>query len=637
MQTRRAAGYLCRLVVAGSLAAAGMFWVSLTAHSQSIGGEVSVRDRAGAAVVRLVDGNRVSLEASLPESVLAEQGVVFRLAGSEHDLAGCTIPAGSDQCTSDPFEASGWYWTDAGEPINLRVVNAITPAGEILGTSAELSIAARPVVMVHGFSSNSSAWNAYLGAEGYLAEVGVPAFAVGDEQVPGTMNTGNIANPEGRTNTIAENAAILNEYAAAVRQQTGAEQIDLLAHSMGGLISRYYIDRFVEPGQVRRLIMLGSPMAGTACANLPASLGYYLPATLELRPGYITAIFNAQVTRRKGVAFHDLAGVPITDPIQSPCTEVPTDIAVSLPSVEAIPLDKVEAPILHTSLNIEREVFESFVLPLLATPPGGYAPQPDPVIQNSTAAAGLQFSRITSGHVNLGETQEIEIPIESGVTVASFALYDPTRSLQVEVRGASGNVIELSAENNGLFVVDDPETMVYLGYGFNDPRPGLWKISLSAGQGTPAEGADFAIAAQYHGGAALDAQVSNLLPGLGETITLNASLKGGAEPLELLGAEMQLRLPDGTQESLLLSGAANALSATWTATRPGLHTVDILVQGQDADGNRLERSLALSLEVQSPQEGPRGVLLIPGLALAGAGGLGLLILLVLRTRARRRP
>lgn len=53
---------------------------------------------------------------------------------------------------------------------------------------------------------------------------------------------------------------------------------------MGGLIARYYIDRVMTSRDIAQLLMLGSPMAGTDCADLPASLGLYLPASLEIRP-----------------------------------------------------------------------------------------------------------------------------------------------------------------------------------------------------------------------------------------------------------------------------------------------------------------------------------------------------------------
>ena len=64
---------------------------------------------------------------------------------------------------------------------------------------------------------------------------------------------------------------------------------------------------------------------GDVGQHLPAALGLYVPATLEIRPGYVTEIFNPQVSLRRGVPFHALAGVPIVEGFQSPCTDVPSD------------------------------------------------------------------------------------------------------------------------------------------------------------------------------------------------------------------------------------------------------------------------------------------------------------------------
>jgi pimeloyl-ACP methyl ester carboxylesterase len=306
--------------------------------------------------------------------------------------------------------------------------------------------------MVHGFSSSWEAWVNYLGSSGYLAAVGVPGYAVGDGKVPGTMNTGSIPQPTGRTNTIAENAAILRDYIKGVLEITGAQKVDLLAHSMGGLISRYYIDRFMEE-EVAQLIMLGSPMGGTECANLPAALNFYLPAALEIQPLYVNGIFNPQITHRKGIAFHALAGVPIQDTIQSPCTPIPTDLAVSLESVSAIPLNLSQTSILHTELNTSEQVFREFVLPLLQTPAGDFpVRQPDP-LPGSTPTKPLQFSRVFTGHIQPGEQQEVVINIEAGISLASFALYDSSRSLETLVQGASGNVLDLDPRANGLIRV----------------------------------------------------------------------------------------------------------------------------------------------------------------------------------------
>ena len=88
--------------------------------------------------------------------------------------------------------------------------------------------------------------------------------------------------------------------------------------------------------------------------------------------------------------------------------------------------------------------------------------------------------RVFSGRVEGGSTAEVEINLDD-VAVASFALFDPSRSLEVTVRGASGRTIELSAQANGLIRVDDPSSLLTLGYGFDKPRPGPWLETVGAG------------------------------------------------------------------------------------------------------------------------------------------------------------
>ena len=86
------------------------------------------------------------------------------------------------------------------------------------------------------------------------------------------MNTGIPSQPTTPTNSIAENARIVAEYVEAVRQNTGAERVDLVAHSLGGLISRYYVQNLMPvveaPGlppvpAANQLFMAGTPNGGT--------------------------------------------------------------------------------------------------------------------------------------------------------------------------------------------------------------------------------------------------------------------------------------------------------------------------------------------------------------------------------------
>lgn len=170
-------------------------------------------------------------------------------------------------------------------------------------------------------------------------------------------------------------------------------------------------------------------------------------------------MFNPQITHRHGIPFRTLAGVPIIEGFRSPCTAVSSNPAVSFGSVTAIPLQSARLPVLHMNLNLSADVFHDFVLPLLQTPVRGFPDEPDPA-QPAPQGDRLQFSRVFTGHVPADGSQQI--PIDPQISVASFALYDTTRSLQVTVRGASGNAIDLSPDLNGLVVVDDPAALFYL-------------------------------------------------------------------------------------------------------------------------------------------------------------------------------
>lgn len=72
---------------------------------------------------------------------------------------------------------------------------------------------------------------------------------------------------------IRHQAATLGKKIAEIKARTGAKQVDIVAHSMGGLISRYYIKNLGGEGQVERLVMLATPNHGTIVSYLGPSAG----------------------------------------------------------------------------------------------------------------------------------------------------------------------------------------------------------------------------------------------------------------------------------------------------------------------------------------------------------------------------
>ena len=75
--------------------------------------------------------------------------------------------------------------------------------------------------------------------------------------------------------------------AAAVTElcaRTGYQQVHIVAHSLGGLVARYYVQRLAGDERVHTLVTLGTPHGGTRLAHLvPRVVPYRLVASL--RPG----------------------------------------------------------------------------------------------------------------------------------------------------------------------------------------------------------------------------------------------------------------------------------------------------------------------------------------------------------------
>lgn len=127
-------------------------------------------------------------------------------------------------------------------------------------TAPNVQTTADPVVIVAGTSANQpladvfySGLAARLRADGYRAYIfGLPGFGLGD---------------------IADTSAALDRFADGVRASTGAARVDLVGHSQGGLVGRYYIKNLGGAGEVDSMISLGAPHYGTAVANIAAFLG----------------------------------------------------------------------------------------------------------------------------------------------------------------------------------------------------------------------------------------------------------------------------------------------------------------------------------------------------------------------------
>jgi len=130
------------------------------------------------------------------------------------------------------------------------------------------------------------------------------------------------------TDDIRGVAKRLHRLVESVCRETGYERVHVIGHSMGGLISRYYVQRLGGDQRVHTLVTLGTPHAGTAPARLvPHNVAR------QLRPNS-----------------------PIVEELAEPAPNCRTRIVAVWSDLDQMIIPKRSARIVHPDLNA-RNVF----------------------------------------------------------------------------------------------------------------------------------------------------------------------------------------------------------------------------------------------------------------------------------------
>jgi triacylglycerol lipase len=135
-----------------------------------------------------------------------------------------------------------------------RIIVFLTACLAVLAAAPALPAAAAghtPVVFVHGYTGSPSNWTtaeAVFQAAGYSSNE-LYAFSY---------------NSYGNNIT---NAQSLAAYVSQVRSQTGAAKVDIVNHSMGGLVSDWYLKQLGGAQYVNHLASLAGANHGTTAAG----------------------------------------------------------------------------------------------------------------------------------------------------------------------------------------------------------------------------------------------------------------------------------------------------------------------------------------------------------------------------------
>jgi triacylglycerol esterase/lipase EstA (alpha/beta hydrolase family) len=133
----------------------------------------------------------------------------------------------------------------------------------------------RPVILVHGtFADMSDSWQAL---SPLLVNHGYCVFALNYGSYAGSGSLGIYG-----TGDIAASAAQLSSFVNEVLSATGASQVDIVGHSQGGMMPRYYLKNLGGAAKVHTLVGLAPSNHGTTLLGLATLAGYLPGATAFL-------------------------------------------------------------------------------------------------------------------------------------------------------------------------------------------------------------------------------------------------------------------------------------------------------------------------------------------------------------------
>jgi triacylglycerol esterase/lipase EstA (alpha/beta hydrolase family) len=143
---------------------------------------------------------------------------------------------------------------------------------------------------------------------------------------------------------IRSSAFLIHRKIESILAQTPVKKIDIVGHSMGGLIGLYYVKKLGGHEKVRKLVMLGTPLKGTWSAIIGiATFGLLSSSAWQLLPGssFLKELASGELPHR--VQYYTIAAA--RDWICPP---------------ESTTLDGAESmtvPLGHSSLVMSEEVY----------------------------------------------------------------------------------------------------------------------------------------------------------------------------------------------------------------------------------------------------------------------------------------
>ncbi len=194
-----------------------------------------------------------------------------------------------------------------------------------------------PVILVHGIWNSAGIFSTL---KAYLEKAGWSVYALSM-----TPNNGD-----------APLEVLAEQVAAFAEKSVGQQMFDLVGFSMGGLVSRYYVQRLGGLTQVQRLVTVSAPHWGTALGLMSDR-----PGIRQMRPGspFIKAL-NRDIGQLESLQFFSL-WTPFDLLILPPWSSrlgVGEEQRLSVPTHNRMTCDSVGLVAIAQALSTPREAFD---------------------------------------------------------------------------------------------------------------------------------------------------------------------------------------------------------------------------------------------------------------------------------------
>ncbi len=403
------------------------------------------------------------------------------------------------------------------------------------------SVIPKVVMLLHGVCSDPSIWNDATGPNYPIELFNLGYLAWNVDYAPGSCSADHAsgcANGDIRDYTVT-----LAKEIDKVKRQFGVTKVDIVAHSMGGLISRFYMKQFGSDN-VHQLIMLGTPNHGSLLTQdiiqRDAEYAEFLigeeaaecismepnPSFDEMWPfnsflaglNYDLPYWQYQVWLKDNehlpsTIYRNLAGTDWPtlvryrdDEGSSPLT-FEGDLAVPIyylrlrnpQGIDCHPFAFVN----HIHLHEDWFVFEAV---------WSYLQNPNDPLENDCGfgkpleppQASIEFSPLETGTIIQGETKTSTFHVDNSVSNLSFSLgwKDRNNKLEVTVTDPDGNIIDRSS-SQATYLDVPTRTFVTLNY----VKVGNWIMNI---QGTSVNtNEQYDAGATYQTQKVLNVQMSN--------------------------------------------------------------------------------------------------------------------------------